>query len=180
MQNTLIIRDSQKEPDLIRGRGRGYLFKMINQRRSSECSRVLPLVDLPGEVKKELILDSRPPIRSTYIPNEPDEDDESIYNAGIHCGINFKKLNEDVKVTGPNVPKKMETFETYDYISEILMENIKKCKFTKPTPIQKYTIPIILSDNDLMAAAQTGSGKTVIKYYQIVINFCCINHYHLY
>lgn len=104
------------------------------------------------------------PARSTYIPPEPNENDISIYDDGISSGINFEKFNDiEVKVTGKNIPEAIESFNPLNNIPEQLMENIKMCNFVKPTLIQKYSIPIILSGKDLMATAQTGSGKTVIK-----------------
>lgn len=113
------------------------------------------------EVKRHIINDVKPP-RSTYIPIEVN--DASIYETGINSGIHFENFNEiEVKVSGHNAPKQIESFETCISIPKLL-ENINKCKFKKPTPIQKNTIPIILSGKDLMAAAQTGSGKTVIIY----------------
>jgi len=48
-------------------------------------------------------------------------------------------------------------------ISDVLKENITKSNYGKPTPIQKWAIPIILSGRDLMGCAQTGSGKTVLS-----------------
>ena len=41
-----------------------------------------------------------------------------------------------------------------------VMENIRQCKYSKPTPVQRHAIPISLANRDLMACAQTGSGKT--------------------
>jgi len=46
-------------------------------------------------------------------------------------------------------------------ISGVLKENIAKSHYEKPTPIQKWAIPVILNGRDLMGCAQTGSGKTV-------------------
>lgn len=134
--------------------------------KQKDTSELLTFRASPREVGKQTILNHqvRAPPRSTYIPIEPDENDESIYENGIHSGINFENFNEiKVKVSGQNAPEFVESFESC-ILSEVLMENIKKCKFLKPTPIQKYAFPIIFSGRDLMAAAQTGSGKTVIKY----------------
>jgi superfamily II DNA/RNA helicase len=40
------------------------------------------------------------------------------------------------------------------------MEGIDAIGFEKPTPIQEEAIPVILDGNDLIACAQTGTGKT--------------------
>lgn len=127
---------------------------------------------LTEEIKREFNYNDKAPVRSTYIPKEPNENCGSIYETGINSGINFENFNKiEVKVTGQNIPEKIESFETCKRVSKMLMENIEKCKFMKPTPIQKYTIPIILSGKDLMATAQTGSGKTVSSYYKNCCNF---------
>ena len=64
-----------------------------------------------------------------------------------------------MKCSGDNVPKAIPSFEESG-LRAILLENIKKSGYTKPTPIQKHAIPCIGAKRDLMGCAQTGSGKT--------------------
>ncbi|MDA0804714.1 MAG: DEAD/DEAH box helicase [Proteobacteria bacterium] len=45
-------------------------------------------------------------------------------------------------------------------LSDSLLSAVEKTGYTKPTPIQEKAIPVILSGQDVMAAAQTGTGKT--------------------
>jgi superfamily II DNA/RNA helicase len=45
-------------------------------------------------------------------------------------------------------------------LSNNLLRAIDKCGFNKPTAIQQSAIPVVLSGRDLMASAQTGTGKT--------------------
>ncbi|MFT6103213.1 MAG: superfamily II DNA/RNA helicase [Candidatus Endobugula sp.] len=45
-------------------------------------------------------------------------------------------------------------------LSPPIIQAIKELGYTTPTPIQKKAIPIVLSGKDLIATAQTGTGKT--------------------
>ncbi|XP_033759682.1 ATP-dependent RNA helicase DDX3X-like isoform X3 [Pecten maximus] len=79
---------------------------------------------------------------------------------GGNTGINFDKYEDiPVEATGESCPKHIESFEETE-LGEIIRNNIVLSKYAKPTPVQKYSIPIVLSKRDLMACAQTGSGKT--------------------
>ncbi len=45
-------------------------------------------------------------------------------------------------------------------LSEPLIKAVKEQGYTEPTPIQKQAIPVIIDKKDVLAAAQTGTGKT--------------------
>ena len=45
-------------------------------------------------------------------------------------------------------------------LSEPILKAINNTGYTKPTPIQAKAIPLVLEGKDLLAAAQTGTGKT--------------------
>ncbi|EPQ56663.1 DEAD-domain-containing protein [Gloeophyllum trabeum ATCC 11539] len=77
-----------------------------------------------------------------------------------HTGINFEKYDDiPVEATGSGVPEPVTTF-THPPLDPVLLENIAFARYTNPTPVQKYSVPIVAAGRDLMACAQTGSGKT--------------------
>jgi len=51
------------------------------------------------------------------------------------------------------------TFSEFNFVAE-LQEGLDAMGFEKPTPIQEQAIPIIMEGRDLIATAQTGTGKT--------------------
>jgi ATP-dependent RNA helicase RhlE len=51
------------------------------------------------------------------------------------------------------------TFQDFNF-NEHLQEGISSMGFTTPTPIQEMAIPIITNGSDIIACAQTGTGKT--------------------
>ncbi|KAH6892266.1 ATP-dependent RNA helicase ded1 [Thelonectria olida] len=77
-----------------------------------------------------------------------------------HTGINFEKYDDiPVEASGQNVPEPVHQFTTPP-LDEHLCRNIEMAHYKVPTPVQKYSIPIVMGGRDLMACAQTGSGKT--------------------
>ncbi|KAF2289547.1 hypothetical protein GH714_037087 [Hevea brasiliensis] len=85
-----------------------------------------------------------------------------------NTGINFDAYEDiPVETSGDNVPPPVNTFAEID-LGEALNQNIRRCKYVKPTPVQRNAIPIILAGRDLMACAQTGSGKTAAFCFPII------------
>lgn len=82
--------------------------------------------------------------------------------------INFEAYDDiPVETSGENVPPPVNSFAEID-LGTALQENIRRCKYVKPTPVQRHAIPISLAGRDLMACAQTGSGKTAAFCFPII------------
>ena len=85
------------------------------------------------------------------MPNDPNKQ---------QTGINFSNYEDiPVEASGQDVPDPVLSF-TNPPLDDHLIENIRLAHYTVPTPVQKYSIPIVGAGRDLMACAQTGSGKT--------------------
>ncbi|KAK4420263.1 DEAD-box ATP-dependent RNA helicase 52C [Sesamum alatum] len=73
-----------------------------------------------------------------------------------------------VEATGLDIPPHVTSFEEMGFSTNALTDNIRRCKYVKPTPIQSYAIPVAMAGRDLMACAQTGSGKTAAFCFPII------------
>jgi ATP-dependent RNA helicase DDX3X len=64
-----------------------------------------------------------------------------------------------VEASGEECPAPIEAFADVT-LHPLLKANIELNKFAKPTPVQRHSLPVGIARRDLMACAQTGSGKT--------------------
>ena len=114
------------------------------------------------EVDEEKLFKEIPEIQGRFhFPANPREEKELFdTKEGGGTGINFDTFEEiPVEATGDKCPEPIEDFSDLD-LGFIIRSNIVKSNYTKPTPVQKWALPIVLGGRDLMACAQTGSGKT--------------------
>uniref|UniRef100_A0A3Q3WBC0 RNA helicase n=1 Tax=Mola mola TaxID=94237 RepID=A0A3Q3WBC0_MOLML len=128
----------------------------FTRRTSQQSCSTIKLVPLLHH--KELLIFFAGPM-VTYIPPTLPEDEASIF-AHYKTGIHFDKYDDImVDVSGTNPPQAIMTFDEAG-LCESLRKTVSKSGYVKPTPVQKHGIPIISAGRDLMACAQTGSGKT--------------------
>lgn len=86
--------------------------------------------------------------------------EEELFSSHSNTGINFDKYQDiPVEAFGEDVPPACQRFADLD-LHPVLKNAIGLCGYDVPTPVQQYALPIILGGRDLMACAQTGSGKT--------------------
>ena len=70
------------------------------------------------------------------------------------------------------------TFEDFNFESR-LQDGLSSMGYDKPTPIQEQAIPLIMQKHDLIACAQTGTGKTAAYLLPILNNIIHSDHRHL-
>lgn len=69
----------------------------------------------------------------------------------------------EVQVEGVPGLQPLDTFNdlaTRFGVPNALLANMKRAKLLKPTPVQRYAVPAALGGGSLLAAAQTGTGKS--------------------
>jgi len=66
-------------------------------------------------------------------------------------------------------------FKDFDFTNEV-MDGLASMGFEKCTPVQEFAIPVILEGKDLIACAQTGTGKTAAYLLPILNNISREGH----
>ena len=87
--------------------------------------------------------------------------EQQLFGNQHNSGINFEKYDDiPVEFSGNDVPPPIASFKDSD-LDPLLKENIELAGYSNATPVQKYSISIVTACRDLMACAQTGSGKVM-------------------
>lgn len=88
--------------------------------------------------------------------------------------LKFVKLNMNFILCNVKYAMDIVCFQFEDCsLGEIIRNNIVLSRYSKPTPVQKHAIPIVLNKRDLMACAQTGEfWKTMFKFHVLFILLC--------
>lgn len=74
--------------------------------------------------------------------------------------VDAYRRQHEVSAQGNNVPAPFMTFDQTGFPPEILRE-LQNAGFSSPTPIQAQSWPIAMQNQDIVAIAKTGSGKTL-------------------
>src|SRR5437773_4805047 len=70
------------------------------------------------------------------------------------------------------------TFRDFD-LTDKLKDSIDGMGYEEPTPVQQLAIPLILEHKDLIACAQTGTGKTGAFLIPILNKLSVAHHKHI-
>lgn len=75
----------------------------------------------------------------------------------------WRILKEDFEITtrGSNLANPLRFWSDKNIIPKDILSVLEKLHYKDPTPIQRASIPVSLSDRDIIGIAETGSGKTL-------------------
>jgi len=153
------------------GRGRGGSWRSRPRRTASPVETFNISDEAWEEVLRENkqmeldLLQSLPPIvKDFYMEHNEvkamsDEEVQSFRTFQNNIIVQYVDI-DGAECVRP-IPKPIKTFEHAFSSFPDIMKVIKKQKFTMPSPIQCQAWPIIMSGHDLIAIAQTGTGKTL-------------------
>lgn len=74
--------------------------------------------------------------------------------------VDAYRKETQMTIKGSDVPRPVKSFEEAGF-PEFVLKELLKMGFPSPTPIQSQAWPMALSGKDLVAIAETGSGKTI-------------------
>ncbi|KAJ3015059.1 DEAD-box ATP-dependent RNA helicase [Thoreauomyces humboldtii] len=101
--------------------------------------------------------------------------EQQLYKADrVPTGLHFEEIQKvRVGIRGGKPPQILQSFQELNTDPEkldALFNNLTaNMQYKTPTPIQSAAIPILLGGRDVMATAQTGSGKTAAYFIPIMI-----------
>ncbi|KAF2900354.1 hypothetical protein ILUMI_05836 [Ignelater luminosus] len=104
------------------------------------------------------------PIKKAFYEEHPD-----VTNMSPQEVAEFRENNNNIVVSrilkdkneNKPIPNPVRTFEEAFHNYPLILDEIRKAGFQKPSPIQSQGWPILLSGEDLIGIAQTGTGKTL-------------------
>ncbi|CAG8290024.1 unnamed protein product [Penicillium olsonii] len=104
-------------------------------------------------------------------PSHP-ELEEQLFRGNLipRAGSKLGDLNSfKVNVESPNEIKAVVDWKDFG-LHPVMLQNIALCQYDRPTAIQSYAIPAVLSNQDLIAVAQTGKPRAELHEPRILID----------
>jgi ATP-dependent RNA helicase DeaD len=126
---------------------------------AAPAGAAVPVEVAGGRTGDEVTADaaSRPP-RTSKRRTKKDQEPSAVQAADVP--VQERELPAPAQSSAP--PAEAELMPTFEDLglSAALLRSIKDVGYEEPTPIQLRVIPVMLARHDVIAQAQTGSGKT--------------------
>lgn len=135
---------------------------------SLEC-KAKHLLQFKGEEESSKATKSEQAISQPILPDAAYAYEENEFLLSLEDEqIEGLKQQLGIAVEGQGVARPIVEFEHCGF-PEILSSNLKKAGYEVPTPVQMQMIPVGLQGRDIVATADTGSGKTAAFLLPVII-----------